>query len=67
MASHNESEETDAENSGKPTTNPANNEDLNAAAEEIFSVGQSVFAQSEAFLESLLRPWNAYQFGIATA
>ena len=33
--------------------------------EEIFTVGQSLFGQAETFLNSLFRPWNAYQIGIA--
>lgn len=39
--------------------------ELNEAAAEIIDVGQSLIAQGEAFLNSLLRPWNAYQVGIA--
>ncbi len=34
------------------------------AAAEILDVGQSLAAQAEAFLTSLLRPWNAYQVAI---
>ena len=43
------------------------NGDLTEAATEILSVGQSLLAQGEAFLNSLWRPWNAYQIGIAIA
>ncbi len=46
-------------------TATASNEDLTEAAAEILSVSQSLFTQAETFLESLLRPWNAYQVGIA--
>ncbi len=42
-------------------------EELNEAAAEILDVGQQLFMQTEAFLSSLLRPWNAYQVGIALA
>lgn len=58
-------ETADTEAAGADTPQPASNEDLSVAAEEILSVGQSLIAQSEVFLESLLRPWNAYQIGIA--
>lgn len=34
---------------------------------ELLDVGQSLLAQAEAFAMSLLRPWNAYQLGIAIA
>ncbi len=40
------------------------NDDLAEAAAEILDVGQSLAVQAEAFLTSLLRPWNAYQVGI---
>ena len=42
-------------------------QELNEAAAEILDVGQSLFAQAEVFLSSMLRPWNAYQIGIAIA
>ncbi|MCY4181231.1 MAG: mechanosensitive ion channel [Litoreibacter sp.] len=35
--------------------------------EELLDVGQSLFAQAEALLTSLMRPWSAYQLGIAVA
>ncbi len=35
------------------------------AVAELLDVGQSLFAQGETFLASLLRPWNAYQLIIA--
>ena len=35
------------------------------ALDEILNVGQSLFAQGETFLNSLFRPWNAYQVAIA--
>ncbi len=40
-------------------------DELNEAAAEILDVGQQLYMQAEAFLASLLRPWNAYQVGIA--
>ncbi|MEM6304711.1 MAG: mechanosensitive ion channel domain-containing protein [Pseudomonadota bacterium] len=42
-----------------------NDPELNEAAAEIIDVGHSLFQQAEVFLASLLRPWNAYQVGIA--
>ena len=33
-------------------------------AEEIVEIGQSLWAQADLFLQSLLRPWNAYQLAI---
>ena len=38
--------------------------EFNEAAAEILDVGQALFDKGEAFLNSLLRPWNAYQVGI---
>ncbi len=35
-----------------------------APIEEIISVGSTLFTQAETFLNSLFRPWNAYQLGI---
>jgi small-conductance mechanosensitive channel len=43
----------------------ANNEDLTEAAAEILTIGQSLWMQGEAFLNSLWRPWIAYQIAIA--
>lgn len=34
---------------------------------ELLDIGQSLLAQGEGFAMSLLRPWNAYQLGIALA
>jgi len=42
-------------------TGPTTNETL----QQILSVGQSLWAQGETFVNSLFRPWNAYQVGIA--
>lgn len=39
-------------------------DELTQAAAEILDVGQSLIAQVETFLTSLLRPWNAYQVAI---
>lgn len=66
MTSHTEEENTEV-NAGEATESATNasNEDLADAASEILTVGQSLWAQSEAFLESLLRPWNAYQIALA--
>ena len=35
--------------------------------EELLDTGQELWMQVEVFAESLLRPWNAYQIGIAVA
>ncbi|TBX28295.1 mechanosensitive ion channel protein [Roseovarius sp. JS7-11] len=35
------------------------------ASENLADIGLSLFGQAQAFLESLLRPWNAYQLAIA--
>lgn len=45
------------------TTGPSasTNDDLSEAASAILDVGQSLLAQAEVFLSTLLRPWNAYQ------
>ncbi|MGB0440919.1 MAG: hypothetical protein ACPGFC_12590, partial [Paracoccaceae bacterium] len=78
MANHTNAEETTTEEqtgaqtgaqAGADTTAPANEgtEELTEAANEILSVGQSLLMQGEALLTSLLRPWNAYQIGIALA
>ena len=66
MTSHTEEENTEV-NAGEATESATNasNEDLADAASEILTVGQALWAQSEAFLESLLRPWNAYQIALA--
>ncbi len=37
------------------------------AAGEIIQISQGLWTQAEVFLNSLLRPWNAYQIGIAVA
>jgi len=36
-------------------------------AEEIVQIGQSLWTQAEVFLQSFLRPWNAYQLAIIVA
>ena len=40
---------------------------LGEQTEEILTIGQGLWAQALVFLESLLRPWNAYQLGIVLA
>lgn len=45
----------------------AQTDDLAEAAEEILDVSQSLLDQGQAFIESLWRPWNAYQIGILIA
>ena len=59
MANHNSTEaaQTDA--------TAATNEELTEAAVEILNVSQSLWLQAEEFFNSLWRPWNAYQLGIA--
>ncbi len=46
---------------------PEEQQDLVEQAGEIFEVGQGLLGQAQAFLETLLRPWNAYQLAIALA
>ncbi len=46
---------------------PEPGEELTEAAAEILDVSQSLLSQGEAFLTSLMRPWNAYQVGIVIA
>ncbi len=41
--------------------------DLADQAAEIAEIGQGLWSQAIVFLESLLRPWNAYQLGIILA
>ena len=38
-----------------------------APIEEILSVGETLLVQAQTFLETLFRPWNAYQIGILIA
>lgn len=45
-----------------PVPSPA--EAMPEAAAELLDAGQSLLVQAEAFLTSLLRPWNAYQVAI---
>lgn len=35
--------------------------------DQAFEIGESLLSQGREILESLLRPWNAYQIGIAAA
>jgi small-conductance mechanosensitive channel len=44
---------------------PDEQQDLAAQVGDIYEVGQGLIGQAQAFLESLLRPWNAYQIAIA--
>lgn len=57
--------ETEQTVQGDQSAAAASNEDLAEAAEEILGVGMSLYEQGEAFFQSLLREWNAYQVGIA--
>lgn len=57
--------ETEQTVQGDQNAAAASNEDLAEAAEEILGVGMSLYEQGEAFFQSLLREWNAYQVGIA--
>lgn len=41
--------------------------DLETQATEILSFGQMLLAEGQNFVELLIRPWNAYQIGIAIA
>lgn len=66
MASHTEAQTDAVDTAAEAQTDPAADEFTQAAA-EILDVGQSLFAQAETFLTSLLRPWNAYQVGIIIA
>lgn len=43
---------------------PESTSDLSAQAAEIAQLGQGIWGQFVNFLESLLRPWNAYQIAI---
>ncbi|WP_420396269.1 mechanosensitive ion channel family protein [Nioella sp.] len=48
-----------------PATPEAATETPADASENLADIGLSLFGQAQAFLESLLRPWNAYQLAIA--
>jgi small-conductance mechanosensitive channel len=45
--------------------NPDENTDLAAQAADLAEIGQGLLGQAEAFMQSFLRPWNAYQVLIA--
>ena len=53
------------EETAPPATPEAATEAPVDASESLADVGLSLFGQAQAFLESLLRPWNAYQLAIA--
>ncbi|NBD31015.1 MAG: mechanosensitive ion channel [Alphaproteobacteria bacterium] len=44
---------------------PEDTPGLAEQATDIAEIGQGLIGQAQVFLESLLRPWNAYQIGIA--
>ncbi len=46
---------------------PSQHAELKDAVEAILDVGQSLLSQTEVFVGTLLRPWNAYQVLIAIA
>ncbi|AGI66186.1 putative mechanosensitive ion channel family protein [Octadecabacter antarcticus 307] len=46
---------------------PQNTLDLAGQAAEIAEIGQGIWSQLVVFLQSFLRPWNAYQLGIIVA
>ena len=47
-----------------PAAEAGPSETAEVAIDEILTVGQSLLMQGETFLNSLFRPWNAYQVGI---
>ncbi|WP_083431344.1 mechanosensitive ion channel family protein [Nioella sediminis] len=53
------------EETAPPATPEAATETPVDASENLADIGLSLFGQAQAFLESLLRPWNAYQLAIA--
>jgi small-conductance mechanosensitive channel len=53
------------EETAQPATPEAATETPVDASENLADIGLSLFGQAQAFLESLLRPWNAYQLAIA--
>ena len=53
------------EETALPVTPDAATETPVDASESLADIGLSLFGQAQAFLESLLRPWNAYQLAIA--
>jgi small-conductance mechanosensitive channel len=53
------------EETALPVTPEAATETPVDASESLADIGLSLFGQAQAFLESLLRPWNAYQLAIA--
>jgi small-conductance mechanosensitive channel len=53
------------EETALPVTPDAASETPVDASESLADIGLSLFGQAQAFLESLLRPWNAYQLAIA--